>query len=183
MAKNPSGKKTAQPKKSTRGRGRPSDYKPEYAEMARRFLLLKRGATNEDLAKLFGKNVDTIYEWQKVHSDFSDALRAGKDGADTEVANALHSRAVGAVWIEEVAFKVKTIEYDKLGRKTRESEKIEVAAVRRAAPPDTRACELWLNNRDPENWRQKPEPSDDDDVVNPVTVTVQVKDARRQADG
>lgn len=183
MAKNPSGKKAAQPEEPKRGRGRPTDYKPEYAEMARRFLLLKRGGTNEDLAKLFGKNVDTIYEWQKVHSDFSDALHAGKDGADTEVANALHSRAVGAVWIEQVAFKVKTVEYDKLGRKTRESEKIEVADVRRAAPPDTRACELWLNNRQPENWRQKPEPTDDEDVLNPVTINVQVRDARKATNG
>lgn len=183
MAKKPSGKKDVAPPAEKRGRGRPTDYKPEYADMARRFLLLKRGGTNEDLAKLFAKNIDTIYEWQKVHADFSEALRAGKEGADEQVANALHSRAIGATWTEQQAFKLKVIEYDKVGRKVREVEKVEIVDLMRAAPPDTRACELWLNNRDPENWRQKPEPADDEAVVNPVKIEVQVRDARKPSDG
>lgn len=154
-------KKDSKPDKRTdkpkRKRGRPSSYRPEYAEQARKLCLLKRDATNEDLAKFFEKNVDTIYEWQKVHPEFSEALRGGKVYADAEVANSLYNRATGAVWYEEVAFKVKCVEYDK-GRKVKEYEEIRVARVQRAAPPDTPAIALWLHNRRSDLWRKNPAP-------------------------
>lgn len=169
-------KKTVEPKK---GRGRPSDYKPEYAEKAREYCVLNTGATNEDLAAYFGKNPDTIYSWKNKHPEFAEALRAGKTGADVTVANRLFDRAVGATWVEQQAFKLKEIEYDpSTGRKVREYERVEVVNVVRAAPPDTPAIGLWLKNRRPDLWRDKPEVPEDEDAQ-PVSVNVTVVDARK----
>lgn len=179
--KGKTGKKASPITKNTKKRGRPSSYLPEYAEQARKLCLL--GLTDKELADFFAVNVDTVHEWKKRHPEFSDSIRAGKVKADAEVAAKLLDRALGAEWIEEQAFKIKRVEYSDMGRKTLETEKIEVVAVRRAAPPDTPALSLWLRNRQPSKWRDKPEQADDPDkLVQPVSVVVQVVDASKKPD-
>ncbi len=42
---------------------RPTDYKPEYAELARNYCLL--GATEEELGGFFGVSDRTIRNWKK----------------------------------------------------------------------------------------------------------------------
>ena len=52
-----------------RGRaGRPSGYKPEYVNMAKQAA--KLGATDADLAKIFGVSNATIDDWKAQHPDF-----------------------------------------------------------------------------------------------------------------
>lgn len=160
--------------------GRPTLYKPEYDEQARKLCLL--GQTDIELADFFGVCEDTIYEWKKVYPNFSEATPAGKIKADAEVAGKLHERAIGAEWIEEQAFKIKTIEYDGNGRKLKEFEEIKVVQVQKAAPPDTPAISLWLRNRQPGKWREKPDASDSESTPLPVSVVVQVQDARKRDD-
>ncbi|TGE04640.1 hypothetical protein [Hymenobacter fodinae] len=169
--------KKKKPAKSKLKRGRPSLYLPEYAEQARKLCLL--GLTNDELAEFFGVNVDTIHEWKKRHQDFSDAICAGKLKADADVAAKLHERAMGAEWVEDQAFKIKTVEYAGNGRKISEREEIQVVPVRRAAPPDTPALSLWLRNRQPAKWRDKPEPADDDNKAQPEPVTLKEVDGRK----
>jgi hypothetical protein len=58
--------------KDHRYRGQPSQYRPEYCalvvEQAR-----DRGLSLPAIAGVIGVAVDTIYEWKKVHADFSEA--------------------------------------------------------------------------------------------------------------
>jgi hypothetical protein len=169
--------KKKKPVKSKLKRGRPSLYQPDYPEQARKLCLL--GLTNDELAEFFCVNVDTIHEWKKQHKDFSDAISAGKLKADADVAAKLHERAMGAEWSEDQAFKLKRVEYLDNGRKIREVEEVIVVQVRRAAPPDTPALSLWLRNRQPARWRDKPEPSDDDAQAQPIKVALQEIDARK----
>ncbi|MEE7442681.1 helix-turn-helix domain-containing protein [Methylobacterium oryzae] len=158
--------------------GRPCSYKSEFAEQAKKLCLLFHQTTDEDIAKFLGKNVDTIYEWKKKFPEFSEAIRAGKVEADTEIAMSLFNRARGAEWIEDQAFKVKETIYADNGRKLKEIERIEVVQVRRAAPPDTPAIGLWLWNRQATAWRRNPEPGEGDEVT-PVKVEIAVVDARK----
>jgi len=160
--------------------GRPTLFKDEYAEQARKLCLL--GLTDIELADFFGVNPDTIYEWRKVYPIFSEATRAGKLKADAEVADKLHQRAVGAEWIEDQAFKIKTVKYAENGRKIEEWEEVQVVQVRKAAPPDTPAISLWLRNRQPAKWRDKPDAADDQAEIAPVRVVVNVVDATKHAD-
>jgi hypothetical protein len=79
--------------KDSRAVGRPSDYKPEYADQARKLCLL--GATDKELAEFFNVVESTINLWKKEHPEFSESIKAGKDVADTLVVERLYARATG----------------------------------------------------------------------------------------
>ncbi|MBV8189404.1 MAG: helix-turn-helix domain-containing protein [Alphaproteobacteria bacterium] len=117
-------------------RGRPTLYKPEYPDLARRFCQL--GGTNEDLADYFEVSRSTIDEWLRVHDDFAEAVRRGRDGIDMVVADQLLSRIMG---------------YTHEGRKfvLYKGEEKEVRHVVHY-PPDVQACIFWLRNRRRKQW-------------------------------
>jgi hypothetical protein len=73
--------------------GRPSLYKPEFAEQA--FELCLAGATNRDLADTFEVGHSTIDNWLQKQSEFAQSVKRGRALADGAVARALHSRAIG----------------------------------------------------------------------------------------
>lgn len=123
----------------TKKRGRPTLYKAEHCELARK-LCARLGATDEDLAAVFGVSIDTIYEWKKTHSEFSEAVKAGKDDPDQRVENSLFQRAVGYS---------RTIEKTTVGG--------EVVKLTEEVPGDTTAQIFWLKNRRPKQWRDKQE--------------------------
>lgn len=118
-------------------RGRPSSYKPEFVEQARKLCQL--GATDLELADFFGVTDRTIYRWQTEFPEFCQALKAGKDPADDRVERSLFHRANGytydAVKIMAVKGEVVKVPY------------------REHVPPDTTACLFWLKNRRPDKWR------------------------------
>jgi hypothetical protein len=134
--------------------GRPPLYKPEYNEMARRFCLLKLDTTDEDLAKFFGVTRITVLNWKKEYPDFAEAILDGKERADTQVANALHQRALG--YSHDA---VKIVADPKSGKV------ISVPYVEHY-PPDTGAAKMWLTNRS-KHWKDKQtvEIEDPDDVL------------------
>ena len=55
--------------------GRPTLYKPEYAEQA--YKLCQLGATDIELAKFFNVSLDTIHEWSNVNEEFSESRKVG----------------------------------------------------------------------------------------------------------
>lgn len=73
--------------------GRPSLYKPEYCELARKYCLL--GARNEDLARSFEVSIATIDKWISEIPEFSGAVKDGREDADANVCNSLYRRATG----------------------------------------------------------------------------------------
>ena len=75
------------------GPGRPSLYKPEFAEQA--FELCLAGATNRDLADTFEVGHSTIDNWLQKHPEFAQAVKRGRALADGKVAHGLYSRAIG----------------------------------------------------------------------------------------
>lgn len=135
MGKNP-------PKTEKKGRGRPSDYRPEYAEQARKLCLL--GATDKQLADFFETSEQTINAWKHAHPDFLESLRAGKMMADAEIADALFHRAKGYSHEEDKIFQYEGAPV--------------IVPTTKHYPPDPQAIALWLKNRQPDRWREKPEP-------------------------
>lgn len=127
--------------------GRPSLYKEEYNEQARKLCLL--GATDKDLAGFFEVNEDTIHEWKKVHSIFSESINAGKHFADANVADRLYQRAIG---FEHDSEEIKVVS-DGQGA----GSSIERVPTRKIYPPDTAAAIFWLKNRQRTMWRDKVE--------------------------
>ena len=73
--------------------GRPSSFRPEFVEQARK--LCELGATDLELADFFEVDVRTIYRWQAQEDAFCHALKAGKVAADERVTRSLYHRACG----------------------------------------------------------------------------------------
>jgi len=120
-------------------RGRPTLYKPDHVEQARKMCLL--GATNQELADGFEVDRSTIDNWLKAHPEFAAAVHEGRDGADAEIAQKLYERAKGCSY---EATKVVVV-------------KGEVVKVTYTVnlPPDVRACTFWLRNRRRRVWREE----------------------------
>lgn len=116
--------------------------KYEYWLSADGLLLLEAwardGLTDEQIAHNVGIAVCTLYDWKKRFSNISEALKKGKEIADIEVENALHKRAVGYEYQEEI--------YEN-GVLTKR--------VIKQMPPDVTAQIFWLKNRKSAQWRDK----------------------------
>ena len=121
--------------------GRPSKYKPEYAEQAKKLCDL--GATDEDLADFFEVGIRTIANWKAEHSEFLQALKSGKDSADDRVERSLYQRAVG-------------YSYDAIHFSSFQGAVTETL-YRAHVPPDVTAQIFWLKNRRRDEWRDKQE--------------------------
>lgn len=135
----PASSPTGDPRKA---RGRPSDYRPEYDEQARKLCLLL-GATTDDLAQFFEVSEKTVRNWMKRHASFASAVRRGKLIADGNVVERLYSRAVGYSQKTEKVFA-----HPQSGSVVR-VETVEVVT------PDVTAGIFWLKNRQPDKWRDR----------------------------
>ena len=122
-------------------RGRPTNYKTEFAAQAEKLCAL--GATDMELAQFFEVDVSTVYRWKHTHPEFCEALKVGKDALDDRVERSLYQRAVGYTFNSEKLFHFQ-------GLVTR-------AETLEHVPPDPGAAMSWLKNRRGGVWRDKQE--------------------------
>jgi hypothetical protein len=128
--------------------GRPTDYRLDYAEIARNACML--GATNDTLAERFDVCVRTIGSWIATIPEFSTAVKQGRHVADETVVASLFRRATG---MERTVTRVFCHEGQPV-----------TASYTEALPPDVRACIFWLRNRRPEQWNEGRRPAKDEDA-------------------
>lgn len=121
--------------------GRPSLYKPEYAELAYKFCLL--GADDARLGQMFEVSEQTINAWKNEYPEFLESLKKGKEVADAEIAHALFHRAKG-------------YKHPEVDIKVIEGQIVQTELIKHY-PPDTGAAMAWLKNRQPKQWRDKQE--------------------------
>jgi hypothetical protein len=131
-------------------RGRPSGYKPEFAEQARRLCSIK-AFTDMELAQFFGCAVASIYNWKKEHPEFVDAIKSGKNDPDARVEAGLFERAIGYKCPETKVF-------------LHEGKPVMVDMEKHYAP-DPVAAIFWLVNRRPDRWKRNVDDSAGDDAV------------------
>lgn len=124
--------------------GRPTKYLPEYAKLAAKACAA--GATTAQLADFFEVSISTICLWRLVHPEFSEALRDWKAVADAQVERSLYERACGYSHDETDIRVVGGV--------------IVATPIRKVYPPDPTSMIFWLKNRQPDKWRDKPEPDD-----------------------
>lgn len=139
--------------------GRPSSYRPEYADMARKFALL--GASDVRMAELFDVSIATFDNWKKAYPEFLGSLKEGKEFADANIANSLYHRALGYEHPED---DIRAINGE-----------IVITPTVKRYPPDTGAATLWLKNRQPNTWRDKIDASITGPDGGPVQHAVTVK--------
>ena len=61
--------------------GRPTKFRPDICESV--VKLMAEGRSLDGCATLLGVHPDSLYEWQRVHAEFSGAVRAGRAAATT----------------------------------------------------------------------------------------------------
>lgn len=115
--------------------GRPTRYRKEYAEQARKLCLL--GYTDKELADFFQVQESTINNWKKAHPEFLESLKDGKDIVDSDIVKSLYNRAKGMKVQEE-----KMVDG-------------EVISLEKEIPPDPTSMIFWLKNRQPAKFRDK----------------------------
>lgn len=137
----PASKPKAKPrvKPAPKAPGRPSAYRKEFAQQAKKITLL--GATDMDLADFFGVAISTINLWKLKHPEFSESLKVGKDSADERVISSLYHRAIGYSHPEVDIRAVDGV--------------IVQTPLTKHYPPDTTAAIFWLKNRRKEEFRDK----------------------------
>jgi hypothetical protein len=123
--------------------GRPTLYRPELAELARKLALL--GLTENQMADNFNVNVGTLIEWKARHREFREAIERGGVQADARMAESLFHRGLG---YQHEAVKI----FMPAGAKGPV-----YAPYTERYPPDTQAASLWLRNRQPNRWRDRQE--------------------------
>lgn len=119
------------------------------------------GLTDAQIAAKMGIAVSTLYDYKVKFSEFSEALKRGKAPVDIEVENALLKRAKGFEY-EEVCTEIYDLP-DGIKRK-------HIKKTKKLVAPDTAAAFIWLKNRCPDKWRDKPAETLGNDVedLNPL---------------
>ena len=110
------------------------------------------GLTDEQIAGNIGINTSTLYDWKNKFPKISEALKKGKEVVDIQVENALLKRALGYEFQE-----TRVEKSDKDGTK--------IIQILKHIPADTTAQIIWLKNRRPDKWRDKPEIPGDSDML------------------
>lgn len=85
-------KKKAKPERSI---GRPSKYRPEFAERLHHWLLEMN--TFDSFAMELDVTVSTLYEWLKEHVDFSEAKKRGFKYQENKLSRLLLAGATGQI--------------------------------------------------------------------------------------
>lgn len=138
--------------------GRPSKYESNVEPNLERIKSWARdGATDERIAEKLGVAYSTFREYKGKYPALSAVLKKGKDDYDDEVVDALHLNTTGGKVMLKRPFKCKVKKFNEAGRLIEEREEIVYADYEEYVKPDTMAQIYWLNNRRPEEWRQKRE--------------------------
>lgn len=103
--------------------------------------------TKNELAKKLGVAPKTLNMWEKKHPEIEEALRQGREITDVRVENAILKKALG--------FETKEVK-----KVVKADGAEEVTTVYKCVPPDVSAASVWLKNRCPEKWRDKPQEED-----------------------
>ena len=117
------------------------------------------GLTEKQIAHNVGITEQTLNVWKNSYPSFSESLKRGKEVVDRMVENALLKRALGYSYKETTRELV-------VDKTTGEAEIKITKVVEKEVVPDTTAQIFWLKNRKPNEWRDKRNSDDLDNVSN-----------------
>ncbi len=101
------------------------------------------GMSRGEIAEKIGVSVNTFRRWEKRNVGILEAVKMGRELTDITVENAILKKALGFE-TEEVKTVIKANGDE------------EITTVRKNVPPDVSAASVWLKNRRPDKWKDKP---------------------------
>jgi hypothetical protein len=133
--------------------GRPAIYDPYRFPHIAYVLCKERGFTNEELARVFDVSRSTVNQWMWQHDEFKKCVKRGRDEYDSEnVENALKKRALGYSYTETHRTRTKLIGVRPNGVEVT-IPALSITTVEKEVAADPRSIMYWLQNRQPERWR------------------------------
>ena len=129
-------------KKDKSNAGARSKYDDGFPEIAEGYA--RRGLSDVDIAKNLGISLDAYYRYQKLYSEFYEAIKRGKRPANIIVENALFKRCIGFEFDEP---SIETF-VDKNGK-----QHVKKKTTTKYIIPDINAIRFWLINREPDLWK------------------------------
>jgi transcriptional regulator with XRE-family HTH domain len=103
----------------------------------------REGLIDSEIAKRLGISLATLYNYKNKYPRFAESLKNAKAEADYVVKESLYKKATGYFYdeVEEI--------YDESGAL------IKTKRTRKHIPANEKAILAWLQNREPEEWREK----------------------------
>ena len=122
--------------------GRPSKFDKLWEQHQDKLAkLYSAGLTDKEVAELLEITDRTIENWKVKHTEFFQALKLWKEGADSRVEKSLYERACGYSHLDT---DIRVIQ-----------NKIVKTDIVKHYPPDATSMIFWLKNRQPDKWREK----------------------------
>lgn len=111
------------------------------------------GAQLDEIAKKLNISRATLFEYQSRYPDFADALKTGETIMNSKVEDSLLRECVGYEYEETTTTTTAII--DKKTGQVSSLEKVEKKTTKKYARPSITAIAYYLNNRLPENWKNR----------------------------
>jgi hypothetical protein len=127
-------------------------FRPDYIRQV--FFMSLLGATDVQMAQVFGVASNTLEMWKKTKPDFLESMRKGKIIADSNVSNSLYLAAVGYSHPDEVIVPNRIKEFQDGKLVSEHTEIIRVKTIKNY-PPNVAAAVKWLSSRQPDLWGHK----------------------------
>jgi len=127
--------------------GRPTLFREGMIAEGKR--LTEMGWTIEQIANLWGVNPRSIIRYMKKNPEFSHTIRTARPLADHEIVKSLYERAQGFTQRETHLVP---------DPKSKTGEVMIQKIIKKEIPGDPTCMRYWLNNRRPDEWRERPEP-------------------------
>lgn len=162
-------KKLKKPKKKQPPKGGKRGRKSLYEALNIRDKLeairgwCKEGSTDAELMLMLGVKKDTFYTWKKNISEFSDAIKKGKEISNGELLNSAFRTATGFTVPTVVVVKLKKAARDKegniilVGGKPIFEEVAEEFPTTEYIPPNSSMGIFMVKNRMPNKYKDKHE--------------------------
>lgn len=145
----------AKKKEEPKARGRKKRFtKADIPDLAEKFEAWGReGLIDSEIAKRLGISLSSLYNYKNEFPELAEALHKAKAEADYLVKESLFKKANGFYYYEEEEI------FDDMGALIR------TKRMKKFIAPDTKAMQIWLQNREPEEWREKKELQVEQDLV------------------
>lgn len=143
--------------------GRPSKYDPTWMP-AKAYQVCREGeagGTLPELAEALGVHVDTISHWLALGKNpkspfhaFSESIKEGRSFSDDKPEASLYKRANGFEYEETEV----VTEFQRGTDGQLKPVPAKMIKRKKYFPPDVAAAFIWLKNRRPDRWSDKPTP-------------------------
>ena len=124
-------------------KGRPS--KKDTIDLSQVEVAGELGLTDVEICKFFNISKQTLNTYKKTYPAFLDSLKKGKEQADDKVVASLYKRATGYSHPD-----IHITSYQGA---------VTITPIIKYYPPDPFSIVYWLNNRRPDQWKNRKEES------------------------